>query len=94
MQNANQDLFKDSSINDAVRKIVDATSDPLSVPAAINVDRNIRNATHALAVVNSMTIKEYITHLIANDINHLDSDKYRNYHMVKYYLDERYTNKF
>lgn len=93
MLNANQNNFDDNFTDDAITKIVEATSDPLAMPAAINVDRNMRNAVHALAVVNSMTIKEYITHLIANDINHLEADKYSNYHIIKYYLDERYHQK-
>lgn len=76
---------------DEIRKAIDSKS-PLDFQTSITVDRDLRNAIHALAVVESKTMKEYLADLIGQEINHLDSIKYNNYHIIKYCFDEKYKS--
>lgn len=85
----NKNMFENDPIKEPLKKTVAVSSNPLDVPASITVDRHLCNSVHTLAVVNAMSMREYVTHLVCTEINHLPADKYRNYHMVKYYLDKQ-----
>lgn len=87
----NNDFNSDFNVEDEIRKAI-ASKSPLEFQTSITVDRDLRNAIHALSVVEAKSMKEFLTDLIGQEIDHLDSIKFNNFHIIKHYFDEKYTS--
>ena len=69
---------------------LDLTLENLNKPASINVSTDPKNSIRALAIINSCNVKEYINHLVAQNIQELTPKEYNDYNTIKNYLDSKY----